>query len=90
MEQKNGSVVRRLVGHQRFSGFIAGQTLAHLYHSARLYVNYFQPSFKLRKKVKQGGKVKRAYYQPATACTRLLAHPAVDARIKEILRAQRA
>jgi hypothetical protein len=32
VEQKNGSVVRRLVGHQRFSGFIAGQTLAHLYH----------------------------------------------------------
>ena len=90
VEQKNGSVVRRLVGHQRFSGFIGGQTLAHLYHHARLYVNYFQPSFKLRGKVRHGGKVKRTYYQPATPCTRLLAHPAVGDKIKEILRHRRA
>jgi hypothetical protein len=90
VEQKNGSVVRRLVGHQRFSGFIAGQTLAHLYHHARLYVNYFQPSFKLREKTRQGGKAKRTYYQPATPCARLLAHPAVDGKAKEILRRQRA
>jgi hypothetical protein len=85
VEQKNGSVVRRLVGHERFSGIIAGQTLAHLYHTARLYVNYFQPSFKLREKVRQSGKVKRIYYQPATPCARLLSHSAVDDRTKETL-----
>jgi hypothetical protein len=45
VEQKNGSVVRRLVGHQRFSGFIVGQPLAHLYHHARLYMNYFHRTF---------------------------------------------
>ena len=88
VEQKNGAVVRRLVGHQRFSGFIAGQTLAHLYHNARHYVNYFQPSFKLREKIREGGKVKRTYYQPATPCARLLAHPDVDDTIKEVLRRQ--
>ena len=90
VEQKNGSVVRRFVGHQRFSGFISGQALAHLYHHARLYVNYFQPSFKLREKIRQGGKVKRIYYQPATPCTRLLSHPEVNNQIKEILRRQRS
>jgi len=42
VEQKNGPVVRRLVGHARFSGVLAGQALAHLYQSARLHVNYFQ------------------------------------------------
>jgi hypothetical protein len=88
VEQKNGSVVRRLVGHQRFSGFVAGQTLAHLYHHARLYVNYFQPSFKLREKMREGGKVKRTYYQPATPCARLLEHPEVDDKFKEIVRCQ--
>ena len=31
VEQKNGAVVRRMVGHERFSGVVAGQTLAHLY-----------------------------------------------------------
>ena len=31
IEQKNGSVVRRFVGHDRFSGQVAEQTMAHLY-----------------------------------------------------------
>ena len=66
IEQKNGAVVRRMVGHERFSGVIAGQALAHLYQSVRLYVNFFQPSFKLRDKVRRGAKVKRFYHRPAT------------------------
>jgi hypothetical protein len=90
VEQKNGSVVRRLIGHDRFSGFVAGQTLAHLYHHARFYVNFFQPSFKLREKSRDGGKTKRTYYPPATPCTRLLAHPEVDDKTKEILCRQRS
>ena len=47
IEQKNGSVVRRFVGHDRYSGQVAGQTMAHLYGALRRYVNFFQPSFKL-------------------------------------------
>ena len=47
IEQKNGSVVRQFAGHDRYSGQIAGQTMVHLYKSVSLYVNYFQPSFKL-------------------------------------------
>ena len=31
IEQKNGSVIRRFVGHERHSGAVAGQTMAHLY-----------------------------------------------------------
>jgi hypothetical protein len=89
VEQKNGSVVRRLVGHQRFSGILAGQSLANLYHNARLYVNYFQPSFKLREKIRQKAKVIRTYYQPETPCIRILSHPEVDDQIKEIIRRQR-
>ena len=89
VEQKNGSVIRRLVGHQRFSGLVAGQAMAQLYHHARLYVNYFQPSFKLREKIRHGGKVKRIYYKPETPCTRLLSNPEVGDQIKEILRFQR-
>ena len=41
IEQKNGSVIRRFVGHEPYSGAIVGQTLAHLYGAMRLYVNYF-------------------------------------------------
>ena len=50
VEQKNGAVIRRFLGHERYSGQVAGQTIAHLHGVIRLYVNYFQPSFKLVKK----------------------------------------
>ena len=33
IEQKNGAVIRRFVGHDRYSGPVAGQTMAHLYRS---------------------------------------------------------
>ena len=90
IEQKNGSIVRRFVGYGRFSGLVAGQCLARLYQVVRLYVNYFQPSFKLRSKVREGAKVKKQYHPPATPCERLLAHPAVATTVKEALRAELA
>ena len=54
IEQKNGSVVRRFAGYDRYSGRIAGQTMVHLYQAVRLHVNYFQPSFKLLEKIGTG------------------------------------
>jgi hypothetical protein len=47
VEQKNGAVVRRMVGYRRFEGLEAAALLAALYRSSRLFVNFFQPSFKL-------------------------------------------
>ena len=61
IEQKNGAVIRRMVGHSRFSGLVAGQTLAQLHQVIRLYVNFFQPSFKLRERVRDGAKIKKSY-----------------------------
>ena len=89
VEQKNGAIIRRMVGHERFSGVVACQTLSHLYQAARLYVNYYQPSFKLRDKIREGFKVKRTYEPPATPCDRLLKHPAIDDKVRETLRLQR-
>jgi hypothetical protein len=60
IEQKNGAVIRKMVGHERLSGMVAGQALAQLLQAVRLYVNYFQPSFKLRQRVREGSKVKFA------------------------------
>ena len=42
IEQKNGSVVRKLLGYRRFEGMVACQTLARLYGASRLFVNFFQ------------------------------------------------
>jgi len=89
VEQKNGAVVRRLVGHERFSGVVAGQVLAQLYHASRLYVNYFQPSSKLKAKTRDGGKVRRIHDRPTTPCERLLRHPAINEKGKESLCFQR-
>jgi hypothetical protein len=47
VEQKNGAVVRRIVGYGRLEGVAAAESLARLYSSSRLFVNFFQPSFKL-------------------------------------------
>ena len=85
IEQKNGAVIRRFVGHDRYAGVVAGQALALLYQAVRLYVNYFQPSFKLREKEKNGSKVKRLYEKPKTPCERLLNNPAVPVEVKENL-----
>ncbi|MCG7852392.1 MAG: ISNCY family transposase, partial [Methanosarcinaceae archaeon] len=85
IEQKNGAVIRRFAGYDRFAGIVAGQALAQLYQAVRLYVNYFQPSFKLREKEKNGSKVKRLYEKPMTPCQRLLNHPAVPADVKKKL-----
>ena len=90
IEQKNGSVIRRFVGYRRLSGLVAGQCPATLYKMMRLYVNYFQPSFKLLSKTREGAKVKKRYHKPATPCDRLLAHAAVSAAAKEALRTELA
>ena len=88
IEQKNGAVVRRFVGYERHAGLVAGQCLAQLYQSMRLFVNYFQPSMKLRTKIRNGAKVKKTYHKPATPCERLLGHPSVAESIKEKLRVE--
>ena len=86
VEQKNGAIVRRLVGYGRFEGVETAQSLARLYAAARLYVNFFQPSFKLREKRREGAKIIKRYHAPATPYERALAHPALDKAIKHKLR----
>lgn len=86
IEQKNGAVVRRFVGYQRHSGLAAGQCLARLYAAVRLFVNYFQPSMKLRGKTREGARVKKVYHKPATPCERLLGQASVAEAVKQRLR----
>jgi hypothetical protein len=82
VEQKNGAVVRRIVGYRRLEGLEAAAVLADLYRSVRLFVNFFQPSFKLAEKSRDGAVVRKRYHPPATPYQRLL----VDARVAEAVR----
>jgi len=72
IEQKNGAVVRKLLGYRRFQGIAAAQAITRLYGASRLFVNFFQPSFKLAEKHRQGAQVSKRYYPPQTPCERLL------------------
>jgi hypothetical protein len=88
VEQKNGAVVRRLAGYGRLSGLAAAGALQRLYESARLYVNFFQPSFKLAGKHRDGAQVHKRYHPPLTPYQRLLASDAVNESLKSRLREQ--
>ena len=88
VEQKNGAVVRRLAGYGRLSGLVAAGALQRLYESARLYVNFFQPSFKLASKQRDGALVRKRYHPPLTPYQRLLGSERIDETIKRHLREQ--
>ena len=60
--------------------------MARLYAAARLHVNFFQPSFKLAEKRREGAKVIKRYHPPATPYARALAHPKLSQAIKRRLR----
>lgn len=88
VEEKNGSVVRRLVGYDRYEGWDAWQALSALYRVLRLYVNFFQPSMKLASKERQGSQVTKRYDQAQTPYQRVLSSNAVQDALKESLRRQ--
>jgi hypothetical protein len=46
-----------LVGYGRLEGRPGAAALARLHEVARLHVNFFQPSFKLKAKRREGAKV---------------------------------
>jgi hypothetical protein len=71
VEQKNGAVVRQLVGYDRFEGERAYRQLAELYRGIRLYINFFQPSMKLKTKHRDGSKVRCTYNSAQTPFQRL-------------------
>jgi hypothetical protein len=87
VEQKNGAVIRQLVGYDRFEGEKAYRQLAELYRAMRLYVNFFQPSMKLRAKEREGAKVRRTYDKAQTPFQRLCAWTMFDSEKTERFKA---
>lgn len=83
VEQKNGAVVRLLVGYGRFEGVETAGVIARLCAAARLHVNFFQPSFNLKEKWREGAKVIKRNLLPATPYARTLVHPKVSKTIKK-------
>lgn len=82
IEEKNGSVIRKLTGHGRYEGSETFKVLMQLYEVASKYVNFFQPSLKLKTKTRTGAKVHRTYESAQTPFQRLLMMPEIPKRVK--------
>ena len=72
IEQKNWSVVRGLVGYDRYRSQQAHVQLNRPFPLAERYVNFFQPVMQLKEKHRQGARVRKVYDAPRTPHRRLL------------------
>jgi len=73
VEQRNGLLVRRLVGYDRYSSRAAWAVLQRLYGLLRLQHNFFRPVRKLLSKRRIGSKVTKRYDAAQTPYQRALA-----------------
>ena len=85
VEQKNGALVRRVIGYQRYDSKEALGMLNRIYSLLRLYTNFFQPSMKLISKHRNGAKVFKTYDGAQTPCYRLLKSGILSAQEKRDL-----
>lgn len=76
VEQKNGMLVRRVVGHRRLEGAQQLERLCQLYAALRLFTNIYQPSAKRipfeEGDIREGRRPRRRHDEPLTPADRLL------------------
>ena len=72
VEQKNWSVVRRIIGYDRFETEAEFLLLQSIYADLRLYANFFQPVLKLVSKEQVDKKLVKRYDRAATPFQRVL------------------
>jgi hypothetical protein len=84
VEQKNWSVVRRLLGYARYETEAELTLLQRVYRWLRLWTNHWQPVLKLTGKQREGAKVRKQYDTAQTPYRRVLAGDelAPDARAR--------
>jgi hypothetical protein len=75
VEQKNWTHVRKIMGWERYDAQDVIEAMNDLYRNElRLMMNLFQPSVKLREKVRVGSRLRRRYDAPKTPLDRLVEH----------------
>jgi transposase InsO family protein len=81
IEQKNWTHVRKLLGWERYDSAAAVEAINAVYRQElRLWMNLYQPSVKLLKKVRVGSKLRRVYSPAQTPLERVLASGRADSR----------
>jgi len=91
IEQKNWTHVRKLMGWERYDTARAVEAMNDLYrHELRLWMNVFQPSVKLVRKVRVGARLRRVYEAARTPLQRVQASGEGEAEALARLQAQQA
>jgi len=85
VEQKNGALVRRVIGYQRYDSKEALEMLNRIYSLLRLYTNFFQPSMKLTGKNLMVLRSTRLMMKLKPPCYRLLKSGILSAQEKRDL-----
>jgi hypothetical protein len=97
VEQRNRVVVRKYIGYERYDCKEAVDVMNELYEALRLYVNFFQPTYKLVGKEKRVLKAdgtqaskpyKRTYDKVRTPYQRVLDRDDVNDKVKQKLTKQ--
>jgi len=89
IEQKNWTAVRQLVGYSRLETEEHLNILNDLYSKEwRLYLNFFQPTMKLKERIKDTGtgKSKKKYFEAKTPYQRLIEHKETSQEQKDMLK----
>lgn len=85
VEQKNWTVVRRVVGYHRYDTAAELLLLNEIWQLQSQLTNYFYPQQKLISKVRYGAKVSKKHDTATTPFHRAIAHPATEVQRKVAL-----
>jgi len=89
VEQKNYTAIRQLVGYHRLDKKEQQNILNDLYANEwRLYLNFFQPTMKLKEKIRdtETKKTTKKYYEAKTPYQRLMEHSKISQQQKDMLK----
>jgi hypothetical protein len=87
VEQKNGALVRHLIGYDRYVSKAAYAQLARVYALVRLHANFFQPVQRLVAKQRDGARLRRWHDRAQTPFQRLCAAGVLSAERQRELEA---
>ncbi len=88
IEQKNFPLVRKVLGYDRFDTEQQLRLINNLYdNELTLYINFFQPTLKLRDKIRIGSKTKKIYDKAKTPYQRVLNCSDISQEYKDRLKA---
>jgi len=86
IEQRNWTLVRKVLGYNRFETKQHLRLINDLHdNELLLFINFFQPTMKLSKKIKVGSKYKRKYDISKTPYQRVLEYEDIPQSYKDIL-----